>query len=66
MFRGKRGRRFEPCQVSADQPTFLRSEEGNFGLGRPTWPNGWLARRSNDGQVGTTPSQCMSASHETR
>jgi hypothetical protein len=54
MFRSKRGSGFEPCQVAADQPTFLHSEEGTFELGRPTWPNGCVARRSNDGQVGTT------------
>ncbi len=57
MFRRKRGSRFEPCQVAADQPTFLHSEEGHFGLGRPTWPNACVARRSNDGQVGMTPAQ---------
>jgi hypothetical protein len=48
MFMGKRGSRFDPCQVAADQLTVLYSEEGNFGLGKPTWLNGWLVRRSNE------------------
>ncbi len=57
MFRGKRGSRFELCQVAADQLTVLYSVEGNFGLGRPTWLNDCVARQSNDSQVGTTLAQ---------
>jgi hypothetical protein len=57
MFERKHGRRLELCQIAADQLTLLYSEEGNFGLGRPTWLNDCVARRQNNGQVGTTPAQ---------